>query len=239
VIALAGSVLAASLLGSPHCAGMCGGFVCFYTGNDGRGQAWAHVAYNLGRLASYVALGALAGVIGHVLDRVGAAAGLQRSAAIAAGAIMIVWGGAALAVALGARLPRSVAPRFLHSRMGAVLRAVHAQPPVVRALAVGLVTALLPCGWLWVYVATAAGTASVPAAALVMGAFWLGTVPVMAGLGVAAQNLFGPLRRRLPVFTAAVLVVIGLLTLGGRFQAATARGDHCAPGAVGTTHVGR
>jgi sulfite exporter TauE/SafE len=151
---------------------------------------------------------------------------------------MIVWGGAALAVALGARLPQGIAPRFLHTRMGAVLRAVHAQPPVVRALAVGLVTTLLPCGWLWVYVATAAGTASIPAAALVMAAFWLGTVPMMAGLGIAAQRLFGPLRRRLPVFTAAVLVVLGLLTVGGRFHAVPASGGHCSQCAPPEAHVG-
>jgi uncharacterized protein len=239
VIALAGSVLAASLLGSPHCAGMCGGFVCFYAGQDGRGQAWAHVAYNLGRLVSYLMLGVVAGVIGHALDRVGAAAGLQRGAAVAAGAVMIVWGAAALASALGAKLPHAVAPAFLHSRFAAALRAVHAQPPVVRAIAVGLVTTLLPCGWLWVYVATAAGTASVPGAALVMAAFWLGTVPMMAGVGLAAQGLFGPLRKRLPVFTAAVLVVLGVLTLGGRFQPATAHGGHCPKCEPAATHDGR
>ena len=61
MIALAGSVLLASLLGSPHCAGMCGGFVCFYSGQDGRGQTRAHAAYNLGRLVSYLVLGLLAG----------------------------------------------------------------------------------------------------------------------------------------------------------------------------------
>jgi sulfite exporter TauE/SafE len=236
MIALAAAVLGASLLGSPHCAGMCGGFVCFYAGQDGRGNGWAHVGYNLGRLGSYLALGVFAGAVGHALDRFGAAAGLQRGAAIVAGAAMIAWGGATLATALGVRLPHRLAPAFARTGMAAAVRAVHAQPPVVRALVVGLATTLLPCGWLWVYVATAAGTGTVPVAAIVMGAFWLGTLPMMAGLGLAAQRAVGPLRRRLPVLTAGLLVALGLLTIGGKFQAAGARGGHCPPA---TSHGGR
>lgn len=228
MMALAGSVLVASLLGSPHCAGMCGGFVCFYSAQGGRGQALAHVAYNLGRLFSYVVLGVLAGALGRTLDQMGAGAGLHGTAAVAAGAVMVVWGGASLLTALGARLPQAHAPAFLRTRFASTVRAVHAQPPVVRALAVGLVTALLPCGWLWVYVATAAGTGSAATGALVMAAFWLGTVPVLAGLGIAAQRLIGPLGRRLPIVTAGLLVVLGLVTIGGHFHMASAKGGHCA-----------
>jgi sulfite exporter TauE/SafE len=238
VIALAGSVLLASLIGSPHCAGMCGGFVCFYAGQDGRGRNLAHVAYNLGRLVSYLALGLLAGSVGQVLDRAGAAAGLHRAAAVGAGAVMLAWGLAALSVALGARLPSVAAPGFLRVRFSAAMQRVHAQPPPVRALTLGLVTTLLPCGWLWIYVATAAGTGSVPSAMLVMTAFWLGTVPMMAGVGIAAQRAIGPLRKRLPVFTAAILVVLGLLTLGGRFDVLSPKGGHCAKCAPAGSHAG-
>ena len=50
--ALVLSVLGASLLGSPHCAAMCGGFVCFFSGQGGaRPSATTHAAYHGGRLA--------------------------------------------------------------------------------------------------------------------------------------------------------------------------------------------
>lgn len=235
MIALAGTVLLASFLGSPHCAGMCGGFVCFYAAQGG-GRALAHAAYHFGRLAAYVALGALAGAFGRTLDQMGAGAGLHGAAAVAAGAAMVAWGGAALLTAAGARLPRVAAPPLLRARFTAAVRAVHAQPPVLRALVVGLVTALLPCGWLWVYVATAAGTGGAGSGALVMAAFWLGTVPVLAGVGLAAQRLLDPLRRRLPVVTAAVLVVLGLVTIGGHFHAAGAKDGHCARCAKEAAH---
>ena len=237
MIAVAGSVLLASLLGSPHCAGMCGGFVCFYAGQGGRSQAWAHAAYNLGRLASYLLLGLVAGLLGRTLDQAGAGAGLHRTAAVAAGAVMLVWGLAALLGALGVKLPHAESFPFLGGRFATILRRVSGQPPVVRALTVGAITTLLPCGWLWVYVATAAGTGSVAGALLVMAAFWLGTVPMMAGLGLAAQGALGPLRRHLPIFTAVTLVVLGLATIGGRFHLSPV-GARCEECARTEAHVG-
>ena len=238
MIAVAGSVLLASLLGSPHCAGMCGGFVCFYAGQGGRSQTLAHVAYNLGRLASYLALGALAGLLGRTLDQAGAGAGLHRTAAVAAGAVMLVWGLASLLGALGVKLPHAGNFGFLGGRFAGAMRAVHDQPPVVRAITVGAITTLLPCGWLWVYVATAAGTGSVAGALLVMSAFWLGTVPMMAGIGIAAQGALGPLRRHLPIFTAITLVVLGIATIGGRFHLSPV-GARCAECERAGAHVGR
>jgi sulfite exporter TauE/SafE len=236
VIALLGSVFATSLLGSLHCAGMCGGFVCFYSGGVGGRRLVPHAAYNVGRLASYLALGALAGGLGAGLDRLGAAAGLGRLAAVVAGALMIVWGGLGVMRAAGARIPEPAAPGFLRARFAAALQAVHAQPPALRALTVGLVTTLLPCGFLYAYVTVAAGTGSPLGGVLVMAAFWAGTVPVMAGLGAAAGRLIAPLQRRLPALTASALVLIGLLTVTGKFLP---RPDHARSHTHGTTHVGR
>jgi uncharacterized protein len=219
VIEAAGAVLAASLLGSPHCAGMCGGFVAFYTAQDGTARWTSHAAYNGGRLVSYLALGAVAGAIGSGLDRAGAAAGIARLAAIAAGVLMIIWGGVTLLRARGVRIPgrRLVTVDRVAGWLGTRLGS---RPPTARALLLGLFTTLLPCGWLYAFVATAAGTGSVPGAMIVMAAFWLGTVPVLAGLGVVAQRAFGPLRRHLPAVTAAAMIVIGLMMVTGRLARA-------------------
>ncbi len=63
--ALVLSVLGASLLGSPHCAAMCGGFVCFFSGQqDAKPSQLTHATYHLGRLISYALLGVAAGVAG-------------------------------------------------------------------------------------------------------------------------------------------------------------------------------
>jgi uncharacterized protein len=213
---------------------MCGGFVAFYAGQDARGRGLAHLAYNGGRLVSYALLGALAGWLGAGLEGAGARVGVTRASALLAGALMVAWGLGSLAVALGARLPRFAAP----SGGGAIaraLRALHAQPAPLRALALGLLTTLLPCGFLWIFVAAAGATASPGWGALVMLAFWAGTVPIMAGLGLTLQMALGPLRRRLPAVTALALVVLGLLTMAGRVGLPTPlpRADCCAPARPG------
>jgi hypothetical protein len=239
VIGLVGTVLVASFLGSAHCAGMCGGFVCFYSGQAGDPPRWySHLAYNGGRLASYLLLGALAGLVGAGVDRIGAAAGLSRAAAILAGILMVAWGVMTLLLARGIRLP-GTGGRWLARSTGAMARRLTGHPPVVRALLLGLLTTLLPCGWLYAFVATAAGTGTVPGAMAVMAVFWLGTVPVLASIGLAAQRGFGPLRRHLPAVTATVMVVLGLLLVTGRAGRMSAAIDHARTMPADAPHARR
>jgi uncharacterized protein len=212
-------VLVASLVGSIHCAAMCGGFVCVYAGvSTPRGLATlpAHLAYNGGRLLSYVALGVVAGTIGARVDDLGRFAGLGRGAAVLAGTLMVVWALGIIAAAIGVRVPGTLAPDWAKRRLGAALAAMRHRPPVARAAVTGLLTTLLPCGWLYTFVVTAGGTASALNGAGVMVAFWLGTVPVLLALGSGAQRLLGPVARRLPLASAALVLVLGLLSIAGR-----------------------
>ena len=225
MIALTASVFVAGLLGSVHCAGMCGSFACLATGSDaasGRGRWRGSAAYNFGRLVSYVLLGALAGAAGAGLDRAGAVAGFARPATVVSGVLLIAWGTATLLASLGVRVPQLAVPPALASLLARGVRAVQSRPPVARGLAVGALTAALPCGWLYAFVATSASAGSMVGGALVMAAFWLGTVPMMAAIGLGAQRLLGPARRRLPALTAAILVLLGALTVAGRFTPASA-----------------
>lgn len=217
--ALVLSVLGASLLGSPHCAAMCGGFACFFSGEAGaRPSRWTHATYHAGRLLAYALLGAAAGWAGAGFDLAGRMAGLQRPAAVVAGGLMILWAAATLAAALGVWRGATGAPAGVRRLFARAMTALADRPPMARAATIGVLTALLPCGWLYVFVATAAGTASVAGGALVMATFWLGTVPILAGIGALAQRAAGPLRARLPVVTAAALLVLGVLTVAGRFH---------------------
>jgi hypothetical protein len=218
MITLLGSVLLSSVLGSPHCAGMCGGFVGFYAGQGAdRGRPLAHLAYHAGRFVSYLTLGAVAGALGSGLDRAGALVGVSRAAAVAAGSLMVLWAGAGLLAALGVRVrPPGRIPGA--GALGGMVGALRDQPAETRALAIGLLSTLLPCGWLYAFAAIAAGTGSPLAGVVVMAAFWIGTVPILAGLGLAARRVLGPLQRRLPMVASSLLLVLGLLTLAGKMQ---------------------
>jgi sulfite exporter TauE/SafE len=202
------TLLAASLLGSLHCAAMCGGLVAAYTG--ARAGAAAHAAYNLGRLAADAALGAMAGALGGAFAWTAALAGIGQGAALLSGALLVAWGAHALLAALGRARPLH-APAAMTRAFGAALVRLRSFPAWARAGALGLLSALLPCGWLWAFAATAAGSGSAASGAAVMAVFWVGTLPVLVSLGAAAARFGGPLGRRLPVLSAAVVVALGLL----------------------------
>lgn len=219
------TVLAASLLGSLHCVGMCGGFVAFYSGADGsRGarRLASHAAYSGGRLLAYLALGAAAGAVGAALDLAGSLAGVQRVAAVVAGSVMVLWGAGALLQLGGFRIFRHGSGSTLSSWLRRGITLVGDRPPVVRAATVGILSGVLPCGWLWAFVVVAAGTGSAAAGATVMAAFWAGTVPALLALGFGAQLISLPLRRHIPVVTAAILVALGLYAIVGRPSTVTA-----------------
>ena len=99
---LLATVLASSVLGSLHCAAMCGPLQGLYLDATLAGGArWRRpLAHAAGRLGAYVTLGAIAGGVGAAVDLAGALADVQRAAMIVAGAMLVAWGALALASAL-------------------------------------------------------------------------------------------------------------------------------------------
>jgi uncharacterized protein len=208
--ALLGTVLASSLLGSAHCAGMCGGLALAAIGPQDGARAPRQVGYHLGRLASYALLGAAAGLAGGAVDDVGILVGTQRVAAMVAGLGIAAFGLAAIARSLGARVPRAGVPRA----MVALAQRVHSWtlrlPPRFRGVPIGLATPLLPCGWLFAFAAIAAASAAPSTGALVMAAFWLGTVPAVVIASNGARVVFSRLGRAAPIAMGLAMVAVGL-----------------------------
>lgn len=215
-------VLATSLLGSLHCLGMCGGLVGLWAGRtSGCGSAArAHLGYHLGRAASYGAVGLLAGGAGALIDAAGGSIlGFQRLAALVAGALVLGWGGVTLLRELGLLAPGGHAVPLAGAlgRLAArAHRALLSLSPARHALLTGLLTPLLPCGWLWLFALAAAGSGGAAQGAAVMLAFFAGTVPPLLGLGLGLSALAPRLRPRLRLLGAAGLVVTGALSLFGR-----------------------
>ena len=202
--------LSASLLGSFHCASMCGPLVAFYSATDGRscqrsvGCAKApHALYHGARFLVYVSLGALSGALGAAVDWVGRGAGLSHAAAVVAAVLMVLGGlGVAFPAGLGAR-------RSAKLLIGPLVQ-LKRKPQRVRATALGLISALLPCGFLYAFVVSAAGTGSSLGGALVMASFWLGTVPALLGTGALLARLSPRVARKMPLLTGAVLIAMGI-----------------------------
>jgi len=244
LVLLLGSTLLSSLIGSVHCAGMCGPLCLIaststaagkpaeltiagrgVTGvgsNGGEPTATCQIpafAYHLGRLAIYSALGAIAGSLGAVVDLGSGLFGLQRAAALGAATFVISMGLMMLMRLAGFGLPRfAQSAASLPSRVFSahLLARARRLPALYRAAVLGLLSGLLPCGWLYAFVLVAAGTASVGSGVLVMLAFWLGTVPLLVVLTVASQRLTGIGGPWLKLATACLLLIAGLGTIAHR-----------------------
>lgn len=216
------AILAASLIGSVHCAAMCGGFVCFYTGSTPNHPVsparslHKHVMYNVGRLLSYAALGAAAGALGAHVTHLTALAGIARGAAIVSGTLLIAWALTDLLSRRGIRVRSLDVPPIWKRAAGTVLLKIREQPPSVRAFTTGVLTGALPCGWLYVFVAAAGGTGSALGGVASMTVFWFGTLPALVAVGVGAQRILIPFRERLPQLSAVAVLVTGILTVSGR-----------------------
>lgn len=216
---LIGAVLTASVLGSLHCAGMCGAFIALAVGVGQEtpvSKVRQQSAYHLGRLVVYSLIGTSFGVAGQAIDLGGRAVGLHKAAVMLAAATMITMGLVSLLRIAGVKVPKPASPGVMH-RLFIRLHGVASKlTPTRRSLVIGLMTGLLPCGWLYAFALVAAGTAHPIAGALTMAAFWVGTLPVMVAVGTGVQTISGSLRRYIPAAMAITIVTMGVLTALGR-----------------------
>ena len=217
--ALITTVFVASVLGSLHCAGMCGAFVAMAIGFEGDrpvSRASLHAAYNGGRLVTYTLLGVFAGALGRAMDMGGSAFGLSRTAALVAAGVMIVAGSTTLLRLLGVRTLRVHTPRAVESVVVAGHRAAMRFSPTWRAGLIGLLTIMLPCGWLYAFAALAAGTASPVLGGATMAAFWLGTLPALLSIGALVRAAAGRFGRPVQAAMAMIIIIAGVDTAAHR-----------------------
>lgn len=195
------------LLGAGHCAGMCGGIVgalSLQSPRHGAAAVLVHLAYNLGRIMSYVMAGLVAGLLGQAAGNLLA---LQHGLYLIASLMLIAMGLYLLGLTQflaplergGQTLWRRIQPltsRFLPVR------------GVAQALPLGLLWGWLPCGLVYSALTTALAAGSAAKGALAMLAFGLGTLPnlLFAGLLLARFRRFAQAR--------IVRGVSGLLVLG-------------------------
>lgn len=216
-------IFASSVLGSIHCAGMCGPFVAFFAG--GRAGLWPHLAYHGQRALMYTALGALGGAFGSGVNELWRETTGLQVAALLASVLTILWGLTALFP--GTHFGRLL--RFLPQGGAGRLVKLGRRAPTTRAFLLGTFTPLLPCGMLYAFVTLAAGTGHIAHGALTMFVFFLGTLPGLLGLGSLSATLGRWLGARLPRLLGASLVAIGLW---GLYE----RGPALYRGALGEEH---
>ncbi len=200
------------LAGSLHCAGMCGPLTLALPVAEGLKNKrlsflLSRLAYNAGRVAVYMLLGVVAGLLGEAI----AFAGFQRWLSLLAGSLILA--GLIFTKFSG----RELAVNAVVS-IKAVFRTLLRRRSYLSLLALGATNGLLPCGLVYVGATAAAATGSALSGAEYMLAFGLGTLPMMLAvplLGRTLQVRFN-FARLAPVSVAllASLLILRGLALG-------------------------
>jgi len=235
------------LLGAVHCVGMCGGIVgaMSLAGAPRRSfpvpvvtaaasapgmvldNTLRILAYNTGRIASYMTAGAIAG---------GVAGGAHALADMASLQIAGYWLANLMLVALGltlmgawrglARLEQ--AGQVIWRRVQPLMKPLLPMDSVPKALALGALWGWVPCGMVYSVLLAAMLTGSPWSGAAVMLAFGLGTLPALLTMGMAGARLTSWTRVR------GVRVAAGIIVLAFGVLGLVRAGNGMAPGWLDT-----
>jgi sulfite exporter TauE/SafE len=222
-------VFLVGLAGSVHCIGMCGGIVSAFSLTpssrapfpvavvaDASPQAATGalrmLAYNAGRIGSYAMAGAMAGGLANGAGTLAGLAGWQAAGFWLANLMLIAlglylmdaWRGVARLEQLGQGVWRRLRP---------LMRFILPLDNPLKMFAMGALWGWLPCGMVYSVLITAMLSGSAANGAAVMAAFGLGTLPMLAMLGLAGNGLRASLQR-LPVRRVAGVLVIAFGLLG-------------------------
>lgn len=233
------SVFLVGLAGSIHCVGMCGGIVGALSASASKASMTPRavipivdvapapasvftrlLAYNTGRIGSYMLAGAIAG---------GLAGGAQSLAALSGLAgvqLGFYWLANLMLVALGLYLMNAWRGLAWLEQGGRVLwqRAQPTLAPLMKtllpadrphqALALGALWGWLPCGMVYSVLLTAMLSGDALDGAAVMLAFGLGTLPMLVGLGLLGTRVQRAMRRpAVRVICGVAVLAFGLLGL--------------------------
>ncbi len=201
------SALVLGLMGSFHCAGMCGPIAIALPlhGNTILQKIFGGSLYNLGRTITYGIMGALFGMLGQGIHLLG----FQQKVSVVMGALMII------SVLFPALFRNQYnLDRSLFSFVGKLKKSIgklFAVRSFQSLFFIGLLNGLLPCGLVYIAIAGAIGTGNTAEGAVYMILFGLGTIPMMLGISLAGNVLELAVRRKINKIIPVLVVVVGLL----------------------------
>lgn len=186
------------LLGSLHCVGMCGPLA--FAINSNNENKWLMIiqklSYNFGRALSYTFVGLLIGLLGKQLW----IAGVQQAISIITGIIIVLVSLPKIFTFFNFNINfRNPFQEQLNLLIGKAisLKAGH--------FLLGVLNGFLPCGFVYLALATAVNTNNVLQSGLFMFFFGLGTIPLMLiamlGINFAKPKIRFQINKLLPILS--------------------------------------
>ncbi|MEM0909334.1 MAG: sulfite exporter TauE/SafE family protein [Pseudomonadota bacterium] len=206
------------LAGSVHCIGMCGGVVSafsFATPQHANKEVYT-LAYNAGRILTYVILGALTGFIGSIISSANVT-DLPILDFISIGFLFLlafyisdIWKGLSHLERLGSIIWRRVQP--LSKKFIPIKTPFH-------AMIYGAIWGFLPCGLIYSSLTWSLSSQSAIQGAGMMLAFGLGTMPALILISLGFQSILPIMQKRATrLFVAFLLALSAIVLLYRQFQ---------------------
>jgi len=190
--------------GSLHCVGMCGPLAiafCNREVNSKTEQLGVSLSYNLGRTASYMALGLLFGSLGSLFLM----ADLQKVLSIVLGAVLIL----SFLFSIDIERQLNAVPLIFrwYKKVSELLQKMMQKSTEYHPFQLGMANGLLPCGLVYLAIAGALASSSILDGVIFMGFFGLGTIPMLFfvtfGINFFPLKLRTSFRKVLPFVTLA------------------------------------
>lgn len=196
-------------LGSFHCVGMCGPLALALPGADRPKAAFvaSRLVYNGGRVITYSILGIIVGLLSKMI----AISGFQRWLSIGIGTLILL--GLTVSVFRQKLNQWKTYPSRLMKKATSPLKSLFGKGDIGSLLLIGLLNGLLPCGFVYMALATALTTGTVIHSFFFMLGFGLGTIPAMLGMSLASGFISLSLRRRLKKISPYFMALVGLLLI--------------------------
>jgi uncharacterized protein len=194
-------VLIASLVGSSHCAAMCGPVAI--TVNNKIGYL---PLYHVGRLLSYLSLGVLAGLLGEKF--LSSNYPLISTASLILLSLFLVYTGINL---LRGKHLELVPGRFVTSLLAVPARWSLGQTKPLAAFTLGIVNGFIPCGWVYIFVIGALAAKTPLFGGIILFIFWIGTVPALSLIPVIYKRSMKVAPRKLNAAAGMILILAGLV----------------------------
>jgi hypothetical protein len=201
------SALFLGLLGSLHCAGMCGPIAVALPLNS---QSWfsrilGGLLYNIGRTITYILLGAVFGLAGMGL----ALGGMQQWTSVIVGIIMILSVLIPRLAPLNKLFIKATGPFTgnLKKAFGRLFK----ERTFTSLFSIGILNGFLPCGLVYIALAGALVMSHFYQGALYMLLFGIGTIPVMLAISMAGHLISQKFRQRLGRIIPYFIVLLGFL----------------------------
>ena len=201
------SALVLGLMGSFHCAGMCGPIAVALPlhGNTTSQKIFGGTLYNLGRTITYGLMGAIFGALGQGLQLIG----FQQKVSVVMGSVMII----------SVLFPKLFSNQYKMDRswfsvVGKLKKKI-GEMFSIRSFQslffIGMLNGLLPCGLVYMAIAGAIGTGGIAEGSLYMILFGLGTIPMLLAISLAGNIMSLAIRNRINKLIPVLVVVVGLL----------------------------